>query len=72
MSLYSYTPVKSILSLLKNPNLYNTTFTKESGFRKDETHEIALNIIRNLYSNQQMQKELDRYLNIISKAQLQP
>lgn len=70
MSLYSYTPVKSILSLLKNPDLYNTTFTKESGFRKDETHEIALNIIRNLYSNQQMQKELDRYLNIISKAQV--
>lgn len=70
ISLYSYTPVKSILSLLKNPDLYESNFSAENGLRKDETHEIALNIIRNLYSNQQMQDELGNYLNIIHKAQI--
>lgn len=70
ISLYSYTPVKSILSLLKNPDLYESNFAADNGLRKDETHEIALNIIRNLYSNQQMQDELGNYLSIINKAQI--
>lgn len=70
ISLYSYTPVKSILSLLKNPDLYESDFAADNGLRKDETHEIALNIIRNLYSNQQMRDELGNYLSIINKAQI--
>ena len=70
ISLYCYTPVKSILNLLKNPDTYVETFHEETGLEKDETHEIALNIIRNLYSNKQMQSKLKNYMDLINKAQI--
>ncbi len=70
ISLYCYNPVKSILDLLKNPDIYAEGYTGDTGLRKDETHEIALNIVRNLYSNQLMQDEMKSYTNLINKAQL--
>ncbi len=70
ISLYCYIPVKNILKLLKNPDLYAESFHGEIGLKKDETHEIALNILRNLYSNKQMQDEMKNYTNIINKAQI--
>ncbi|GEM_PF-262817 len=70
ISLYSYSPVKNILSLLKNPDMYESSFSPDSGLGRNETHEIALNIIRNLYSNKQMQEELGEYLELINKTQL--
>ena len=70
ISIYSYNPVKNILDLLKNPDLYQDSISEDTGFRKNETHEIALNIIRNLYSNRQMQGEMKTYADIIDKAQL--
>jgi two-component system sensor histidine kinase YesM len=70
ISLYCYIPVKNILNLLKNPDTYVETFHEETGLEKDETHEIALNIIRNLYSNKQMQSKLKNYTDIINKAQV--
>lgn len=68
ISVYSYEPVKNIISLLKDPNSYDPE--KSGGFRKDETHEIIQNIVHNFYSNTQMQKELADYLNITNKAQI--
>ena len=70
ISMYSYRPVKSILDLLKNPDLYQESLATETGLKKNETHEIALNIVRNLYSNRQMQVEMKTYTNIMDKAQL--
>jgi len=70
ISMYCYMPVKNILNLLKNPDLYVESFHEETGLEMDETHEIALNIIRNLYSNKQMQSELKSYTDIINKAQV--
>ncbi len=70
ISIYCYKPVKNILDLVKNPNLFHATLEDGSGFRKDETQEIALNIIRNLYSNEQLQTEMKGYADIINKAQL--
>ncbi len=66
ISFYCYLPVKNILDLMKNPDLYEKSF--ETGLRRDEAHEIGMNIIRNLYSNQQMQQEMNRYITIIDKA----
>lgn len=62
ISIYCYTPVKNILNLLKNSDLYANGFQSETGLHKDETHEITLNIIRNLYSNKQMQDEMKNYM----------
>ncbi|MFV0528126.1 MAG: sensor histidine kinase [Lachnospiraceae bacterium] len=70
ISIYCYNPVKSILDLLKNPDIYDEEISMDSGFKKNETHEITLNIIRNLYTNQQMQRDMKKYSNIIDKAQL--
>lgn len=70
ISLYCYTPVKNILNLLKHPDLYGESYSGDTGLRKDETHEIALNIVRNLYYNKQMQDEMKGYTDIINKAQL--
>lgn len=70
ISLYCYKPVKNILDLVKNPDLYHATPKENGGFRKDETQEIALNIVRNLYSNRQMQQEMKGYTDIVDKAQL--
>ncbi len=69
ISLYCYQPVSNILNLLKNPAIYRVDETIP-GLRQDEAHEIAVNILRNLYSNQQMQEEMKEYTNIINKAQL--
>jgi len=70
ISIYCYSPVKSILDLLKNPDLYQENISDNTGLMKNETHEIALNIVRNLYSNRQMQAEMKVYTDIIDKAQL--
>ena len=70
ISMYSYRPWKSILDLLKNPDLYQESLATETGLKKNETHEIALNIVRNLYSNRQMQVEMKTYTDIMDKAQL--
>jgi two-component system sensor histidine kinase YesM len=70
IALYCYTPVKNILNLLKHPDIYEKSYSVDIGLRKDETHEIALNIVRNLYSNKQMQAEMKSYTDIINKAQL--
>lgn len=70
ISIYSYHPVKRILDLLKNPDLYQENLADGTGFKKNETHEIALNIVRNLYSNRQMQVEMKTYTDIMDKAQL--
>lgn len=70
ISIYCYTPVKNILNLLKDSDLYANGLQSETGLHKDETHEIALNIIRNLYSNKQMQDEMKNYMSIIDKAQI--
>ncbi|PHV69339.1 hypothetical protein CS063_16240 [Sporanaerobium hydrogeniformans] len=70
IALYCYTPVKSILDLLKNPDTYGEDYEGGIGLKKDEIHDIAVNIIRNLYSNKQLQQEMKEYTNIINKAQL--
>lgn len=70
ISLYCYKPVKNILDLVKNPDLYHAAPKESGGFRKNETQEIALNIVRNLYSNRQMQLEMKGYADIVDKAQL--
>lgn len=70
ISIYCYMPVRKILYLLKNPNLGDNIYDIDIGFKKDEANEIGLNIIRNLYSNQQMKKEMDHYAKIINKAQV--
>ncbi len=70
IAIYCYMPVRKILYLLKNPNIGNDMYDAEIGFKNDEAHEIGLNIIRNLYSNQQMKKEMDNYVEIINKAQV--
>lgn len=68
IAVYSYEPVKSIISLVKNPVSY--TQVEASGFRKDETQEIIQNIVHNFYSNSQLQQDLKEYLDITNKAQL--
>jgi len=70
ISYYSYKPVMNILNLLKNPDLYQSNFENEKGFQKDEAQEISLNIIRNIYSNQQLQKEMKTYMTTIDKAHI--
>ncbi len=68
ISIYSYEPVKNIISLLKNPDSYDPN--KAGEFKKDETHEIIQNIVHNFYSNNQLQRDLKDYLNITNQAQL--
>jgi two-component system, sensor histidine kinase YesM len=68
ISLYCYMPVKNILNLLKNPDLYVESLQGETDLEKDETQEIVLNIIRNLYSNKKMRDELKNYTDVINKA----
>jgi two-component system, sensor histidine kinase YesM len=70
ISIYNYIPVRKILNLLKNPNLGDNITDIDIGLKKDEANEIGLNIIRNLYSNQQMKKDMDNYAKIINKAQV--
>ena len=70
ISLYTYKPVKHILDLVKNPELYHALPEDGQKLKNDETQEIALNIIRNLYSNRQMKQKLQQYANVIDKAQL--
>lgn len=70
LSLHSYDPLKNILSLLKNPNTWDEKGEWTSHFRKDESKDIALNIVRNLYSNVQLQKEIKDYMQMIDKAQI--
>ena len=70
ISVYTYNPVKNILNLLKNPDVYEPVGPAEQGFKQDEIQEITGNIVRNFYSNKQMQKELEDYLNLVNKAQL--
>ena len=70
ISIYNYMPVRKILNLLKNPNLGDNIADVDIGLKKDEANEIGLNIIRNLYSNQQMKKDMDNYAKIINKAQV--
>ncbi len=70
ISVYTYNPVKNILNLLKNPDVYEPVGPAEQGFKQDEIQEITGNIVRNFYSNRQMQKELEDYLNLVNKAQL--
>lgn len=70
ISYYGYKPVMNILNLLKNPSLYQKRFELDEGFRKDEAQEIGLNIIRNIYSNQQMKDEMKYYMKTIDHAQL--
>lgn len=70
ISVYTYNPVKNILNLLKNPDIYEPVGPAKQGFKQDEIQEITGNIVRNFYSNRQMQKELEDYLNLVNKAQL--
>lgn len=70
ISFYCYKPVMNILNLLKNPSLYKKRFELDSGFRKDEAQEIGRNIIRNMYSNQEMKEEMNYYMRTIDKAQI--
>lgn len=70
ISVYCYKPVQKILELVKNPDMYHANFREDTGFREDETWEITRNIVRNLYSNRQMQEEMKRYTDVIDKAQL--
>lgn len=70
ISVYTYNPVKNILNLLKNPDIYESVGSAKQGFKQDEIQEITGNIVRNFYSNRQMQKELEDYLNLVNKAQL--
>lgn len=70
ISVYTYNPVKNILNLLKNPDIYEPVGSAKQGFKQDEIQEITGNIVRNFYSNRQMQKELEDYLNLVNKAQL--
>lgn len=70
ISVYTYNPVKNILNLLKNPDIYEPVGPAKQGFKQDEIQEITGNIVRNFYSNRQMQKELKDYLNLVNKAQL--
>lgn len=70
ISVYSYNPVRYILNLLKNPDQYDAPMDMEREFRQDEIHEITGNIVRNFYSNRQMQKELEDYLNLVNLAQI--
>lgn len=70
ISIYCYKPVQKILELVKNPDMYHADFQEDTGFREDEAQEITRNIVRNLYSNRQMQAEMKRYTDVIDKAQL--
>lgn len=70
ISVYNYIPVKKILNLLKDPNLGDNIADIDIGLKKDEANEIGLNIIRNLYSNKQLKKDMDHYAKIINKAQV--
>lgn len=70
ISFYSYTPVMNILNLIKNPELYKNSIEGYSSFQKDESQEISLNIIRNIYSNEQLQKEMKNYMSTIDKAHI--
>ncbi len=67
-SIYSYNPVRNIVSLAKNPSAYDPDTA--GAFRKDETNEIMENIIRNFYSNNELRKDLKEYLDITNKAQI--
>ncbi|MDD3795182.1 MAG: sensor histidine kinase [Lachnospiraceae bacterium] len=68
ISIYSYEPVKNIISLLKNPDSYDVKQFSE--FRNDEIHEIIQNIIHNFYSNNRLQDDLQEYLAITNRAQI--
>ena len=70
LSLHSYDPVKEILSLVKDPNLQSGNKEWGKDLRKDEKKEIAFNIVHNLYSNEQLQKEIKAYVQMVDKAQV--
>lgn len=69
LSVRSYNPVKNILSLLKNPGQWDEEKGQKTNNKRDEIKDIALNIVRNVYSNQQLQKEIKDYMVMLDKAQ---
>ncbi len=70
IALYCYQPVSNLLGLLKDPSLGIDDSNIDLGFKKNEIHEIALNIVRNLYSNEKMKEEISQYTQIVDKAQV--
>lgn len=70
ISLYCYSPVKNIYELVKDPDMYHAEVDGMSGFKSSEVQEIALNIVRNLYSNRQLQEEVKGYTATVDKAVL--
>ena len=68
IALYSYSPIRHILSLVKDPEQYNPDTS--AGLKKDETQVIISNIVRNFYSNHELQEDLSQYLEITNKAQV--
>ena len=68
IALYSYSPIRHILSLVKDPEQYNPDTS--AGFKKDETQVIISNIVHNFYSNHELQEDLSQYLEITNKAQV--
>lgn len=68
ISIYSYQPVRNIISLVQAPELFHSEMPME--FRKDETQVIIQNIIHSFYSNNELKKEMQDYLEITNKAQV--
>lgn len=70
IAFYCYAPVMNILNLVKNPKLYEQRYKLDAAFSKNETQEIGLNIIRNIYSNTELKKEMSHYAETIDDAHL--
>ncbi len=66
----NYRPVMNLLKLLRDSRLENADVQEDLGLRRDEMQEIALNIVRNLYTNELMKDDISQYIVLAEKAQI--
>lgn len=70
-SLKVYKPIKNIISILENPEIINirNSFSNNNKLHLDELKYIAKSLIERTYQNQEMEKELERRMILLKKAQ---
>lgn len=68
-SLKVYKPIKNMISILENPEIINIRNSFSSKLHLDELKYIAKSLIERTYQNQEMEKELERRMILLKKAQ---
>lgn len=68
-SLKVYKPIKNIISILENPEVIKARNSFSNKLHLDELKYIAKSLIERTHQNQEMEKELERRMFLLKKAQ---